>query len=471
MRNFHAIGYKRAYPLVYVLILFGILGLFSGCGGESWTREALPEVNGCEYDVFRDFLSPAILICDEVHDLGSVSSDRWIEIRVRETAEATHLNLSGFRNLATLKIDNGNIKALDLSRNSDLHDIQLDMPGLVDLRLPAMQIGTVSLRNMPMLTELDTSGTQFNRLSLGGNLGFDVKSLLAHTEIWSLVLSQLDLTEINLAQLENLEALSLFDCEFQDLNWPTQLRELWISGGSTTELDLSGGRVHRVTLTSTAIQSLRLSEYESGIIQVTNHNAETLKVSGEKSTITLGITGGKIENLDLQENNNLKELSVIDALATAQIILPSDAPLTEIALKNLSLSELDIPSYETLKRLDIQYVPMTNLTGGILNNLSELNLVGTSLTEIPLSTMPNLSTLQIAEHELSSLDLSGNRNITFLWLLDVHGFTDLDLSHLGLIYLSIKESDLSCDSLQTVADQFAALRESGHLYLGDLSRC
>ena len=471
MRNSHAIGYKRAYPLAHVLILSGIFGLFSGCGGESWTREPLPEVNGCEYDVSRDSLSPAILICDEIHDLGSVSSDRWIEIRVRETAEATHLNLSGFSNLATLKIDNGNIKALDLSRNSDLHDVELDMPGLVDLRLPAIQIGTVSLRNMPMLTELDTSGTQFNRLSLGGNLGFDVRSLLAHAEIWSLVLSQLDLTEIDLAQLENLEALSLFDCEFQDLNWPTQLRELWISGGSTTELDLSGGRVRSVTLTSTAIQSLRLSEYEFGMVQVTNHNAETLKISGEKSAITLNIAGGKIENLDLQEINHLKELSVFDALAATQIILPSGAPLTKIELKNLSLSELDIPSYENLKRLDIQYVPITNLTGGILNNLSELNLVGTSLTEIPLSTMPNLSTLEVAEHELSGLDLSGNRNITFLGLLDVHGFTELDLSHLGLVYLSIEESDLSCDSLQAIADQSSALREGGYLYLADLSRC
>jgi hypothetical protein len=471
MRNSHAIGYKRAYPLAYVLILSGIFGLFSGCGGESWTREPLPEVNGCEYDVSRDSLSPAILICDEVHDLGAVSSDRWIEIRVRETAEATHLNLSGFSNLATLKIDNGNIKALDLSRNSDLHDVELDMPGLVDLRLPAIQIGTVSLRNMPMLTELDTSGMRINRLILGGNLGFDVKSLLSHTEIWDLALSQLDLTEINLAQLVNLEALSLFDCEFQDLNWPTQLRELWISGGGTTELDLSGGRVRRVTLTSTAIQSLRLSEYEFGLIQVTNHNAEALKISGENSATTLKITGGKIEHLDLRENNTLKELSIIDTLAVKQIILPFDAPLVEIDLKNLSLRELDIPSYETLKRIDIQYVPLTDLNAGILDNLSELNLVGTTLTEIPLSTMPNLSTLQIAEHKLSGLDLSGNRNITYLGLLDVRGFTEVDLPHLGLVYLSIVDSDLSCDSLQQIADQFSGLWQGGYLHLPDLDRC
>lgn len=101
----------------------------------------------------------------------------------------------------------------------------------------------------------------------------------------------------------------------------------------------------------------------------------------------------------------------------------------------------------------------------------ELSLAGTSLSEISLGAMPNLANLEIIEHELSGLDLSGNHNVTNLSLLDVYGFTELDLSHLSLVNLSILESDLSCESLQKIADQFAGLGESGHLYLTDLSRC
>jgi hypothetical protein len=473
MRNSHAARYNRAYPLAYVLTLSAMLGIFSGCGGGIYgPKQPLPDVvDGCEYEILMGPFPPVILHCDEVHDLGTVRSDARVEIRVGETAEATHLDLSGFRNLLALRIDNSNIKTLDLSRNGTLTDVQLNMPGLVDLRLPAMQSGAVTLRNMPKLTELDTSGTRFHSLSLSGVLGFDVNRLLAHTEIRYLELSQLDLAEINLAHLENLQSLSINSFEFQGLNLPAQPISVRVSGDSVKELDLSGGIVRGVVLYSTAIHSLTLSEYDFGTVEVTNHKAATLKISGEKSAPNLEISGGEIENLDLQEHNNLTQLSVIDAPATTQIILPSDAPLTKIDLKNLSLSELDIPGYRTLERLDIQYVPLMQLTAGLLNNLYELNLVDTSISQIPLSSMPNLARLEIAEHGLSGLDFSANLSLNYIRLLRVYGFAELDLPHLNSLgYLWILTSDLSCDSMRKIADQYSGLGE-GNFYLSDLHNC
>ncbi|MCR6650057.1 MAG: hypothetical protein NVV73_00540 [Cellvibrionaceae bacterium] len=363
---------------------------------------------------------------------------------------------------------------------------------MVDLRLPATQINSVALRNMPELTELDSSGIHVQILKLSGELGFDVTSLLAHNEIRNLELERLELAELNLTPFKNLQFLSISDFESLNLILPVQPIDVRFSGGSVKELDLSSGIVRSVVLNSTAIHLLELPDQDFGSVQVTNHNAATLKITGGASIPVLEITDGEIETLDvidfsslqklslsggkigrlnLQENKNLTQLSVLESLATTQITLPPDAPITEIDLHNLSLSDLDIPGYRTLRRLDIQYVPLTQLTMGMLNNLHELSLVGTSLSEISLGAMPNLATLEIIEHELSGLDLSGNHNVTNLSLLDVYGFTELDLPHLSLVYLSILESDLSCESLQKIADQFAGLGESGHLYLTDLSRC
>lgn len=493
MQNSQPTSYKSAYPLACILILSGMFGLFSGCGGKPGPKEPLPQaVDGCEYQILMGPFPTTVLHCDEAHALGAVRSDARVEIRVSETAKVTHLDLGGFRNLLALRIDNSNIKTLDLSSNSTLADVQLNMPGLVDLRLPATEINSVALRNMPELTELDSSGTQFQILKLSGELGFDEASLLAHTEIRDLELGRLELAELDLTPFKNLQSLSISDCEFMNLTLPAQPIDLWISEGSIKELDLSSGTVRRVVLNSTAIQWLKLADQDFGSVQVTNHKAATLKITGGESVPVLEITdgeiealdvddfsslqklslsGGKIGHLNLQENKNLTQLSVLDSLATTQITLPPDAPITEINLQNISLSDLDMPGYRTLIRLDIQYVPLTQLTMEILNGLHELSLAGTLLSEISLSAMPNLVTLEIREHELSGLDLSSNHNVTTLSLLDVHGFTELDLSHLGLVDLSILGSDLSCESLQKIADQFSGLGESGNLYLADLGSC
>lgn len=487
-----AIRLTRFHHATRALTLCGLLGLLSACGGKNLSPGGPPQVEGCDFQTTSQFLAGYVLVCDQLHDLDAARPFAQIfELQIKETADVEHVDLSGFHKLVNLTITNGNIKTLNLSGNTALQDIELNMQGLTHLELPAIQIHTMSLINLPALTELDSSLTQFQILSLSGDLGFDVNSLLSHTEIWSLQLSRINLEGLDLVQMENLKYLQLSDCEYQDLQLPIKKDlELTISGGGTSELDISSTQLAGITLISSQIQTLKVPDLDFVSIKLQSHKATSLSVIDGEAISSLQIIGGdiqsieteslpalqhltlyqaNIERLNLQANEGLVMLSVRNT-PTREIVLPDSASITEIDLQNIQLTELHIPGYSTLETLFIMDAPITLLTTGTLPNLHNVYLEKTSLNDLPLESLPNLSKLDILDHQLTQLNLSSNPKLQSLYLSNVSGFTELDLSHLNLNGLWIVESDLSCNSLQTIQAQNSGLGEE-EFYLSDLTGC
>jgi trimeric autotransporter adhesin len=457
-----------------------VLWQLSACGGSRvWLPGPPPEVEGCEFLQFAFEVTAQTLVCDSLDDLATAAThDSVTVIRIKETAVAERLDLSGFRNLEKLEIKSANVGVLDLSRNLALREISLYMTGLTELHLPTAQLSTMFL-STPALTQLNAFGAKIRAVTLVSPLSLDVNALLTAQQMPQLRLVNFNLEEITLDELDSLTELSLANCQFAELHLPDQRPiSLTVDGEAPGQLNIAAGRIQKLTLWDTKIESIRVAEPNSWtLLTLIDHHADSLDISGGASVTALQVEGGTLDTLSGATLPALQEVTITDAIianldlsanpalmsvwlrktALDSLALPATAPLSRLNLDEVELAELDLPEYPNLKRIDILDTSLREFTTQTLAGLTEFFLRNTAISALALEKMPNLNNLTIVGHQLTGLDLSGNLQLEQLALSEVSGIADLDIVHLDLKQLVIFDSDLSCERLEEIHEAFSGL--------------
>lgn len=322
------------------------------------------DIEGCSVwnvDQFAPF-SSIRLDCQHTRGLEEAKQyDRIAEIRIESGAETTYLNLNGFDDLTKLAIRNDHLVTLDLSENLALETLHLNAEVLTEVTLPAVELKELTLNNTLALSHLDLSGVQVKSLELFGELGFDPTGLLSREDIRNLMIGSPSVSSLDLSRLPSLEILHLRNAALLDLpvaDHPS-LREVFISGGSLTTLDLSQTSIASVILSGTSIADLSLPEGRNfERLEFREHQSQALRIDGggsfdefrmaESLTVDLDIstlrslsflalTESQVQGLDLSNNDRLEGLYIKDT-PVENLILPNTAHLEILQLRGTRLA-------------------------------------------------------------------------------------------------------------------------------------
>ncbi|KZN64300.1 hypothetical protein N473_15240 [Pseudoalteromonas luteoviolacea CPMOR-1] len=276
------------------------------------------------------------------------------------------------------------------------------------------------------------------------------------TQLKSLHLYDVDYTVLNLSKLNQLTNLSLSQAStVSNIVLPVQssLYTLDISNSSVTEIDLSNQvKLRSLSVGESALTHLDLSN---------NLELELLNISGSKVEDISGVTTDhKIQRLNAAssalatlELRNFDDVEVVDLSNTSISLLElggnaqlhtlnaSDTPLarinvepgqytlTDLALNNTNLKELELRYFEQLSNLELTSTFLTSLDLTNNQQLFFLEAGHAQLSEVIWSTLPRLFSVNLAANPLTEFIFEQN-------MVNLH---QLDLSNTGIRVLHIPD--------------------------------
>ncbi len=199
---------------------------------------------------------------------------------------------------------------------------------------------------------------------------------------------------------------------------------------------------------------------------------------GNLPITNLAIYDCNLKELDLRDNAALTRL-VIKGGSLEKFTLGNDPSIKSILLNNSSITSLNLSDAQFLEKIDIYDNPKletiklgTNpclkLINGENNGFEELDLSKCrALSEVTLSGNKNLGTVCLPESEsLKKLELSDS-NLTSVDISRYSNLTSLDLSHNRLSELNVSSCPL-LESLSLSYNRFRELDVSKNEQLGEL---
>lgn len=414
--------------------------------------------------------------------------------------DISSLDLSFAEGLESLDVDfrDTRITSIDLSGNTCLENINLDINTLAELTLPPASDRLEKLHlSSTALTTLDASGhTRLRELSLcNGLTSLNLGNCSALTDLSLSGPASSALTELNISGCTSLKRFYLYGeapldsldftgCEFIDnieiMYNPTiasilipdarDLSYLRIDGfSSLTELSLAGSSIDYLNLYNCdAIENLDMSQLDitrlnvehcdvlTGINLASNPSLRYFSSRSNSLLATMDLSGTTaLDSLDISSCGTLSVLNLdgctglsylnFENSGTDNSGLPEVDGLT--GLKTLHLnsartSGLDLKAMTSLKDVQLRYcyslgtVDCSGLTG--LTHFYNSN----SASSILLKGCTGLDSLSIeGGNELTAIDLEGAGSIKYLRLYNItnSGFTDLDLTLPNLEELVIQD--------------------------------
>ena len=232
------------------------------------------EINSQNFpdDIFREYVKKF----DSSKDgkLSQKETEKVTEISLIDKKVTTLKGVELFPNLVKLTCTKGNLKAIDVSKNTKL----------AELTCSNNQITSIDLRDNTLLTKLYCNGNKLTTLDVSAN-----------TELTALYCYMNELTSINFGNIAKITELWCFDNELTTLNISnfSELNKLFCDNNKLSEL-----KVDR----NTKLTGLDCASNELTKLELANNTA--LK--------ELDCADNKLTQLDLKNNGLLQQLSCFD---------------------------------------------------------------------------------------------------------------------------------------------------------------
>lgn len=340
-------------------------------------------------------------------------------------AGLTTINLTKNVNLTTLDIYEVNLKSLDLNKNVNLK--------------------TLSLPNTN-LTSIDLSkNTKLIKLNLGNKVvdGFETSKYKNNFNV------------INLKDYKNLKSLILTDLNLTDIDLSKNTK--------LTTLDLSYNNIKNMNL---------YNQLNLEILNLSDNDLENIDLSKNTKLTNLNLADNKLETLDLSKNTKLTNLNLADN--ELEILnLSANLKLTELNISNLKLNDINLSKNEYLKELDIENISRLKLDElnkkvlglkNIQSSVVKLSMRNES-ESLELDKFKKLEKLSLNTHNLKTLDLTQNIKLKELKIINSSNLENIIVTNGNDIKfdidsryinpkITVKKLNISCPSSVKAKEEF-----------------
>ncbi len=304
--------------------------------------------------------------------LDRLSSMNSLTFSADSVSSVDTLNMTQCAALTSLKLNDQQIKVLELSSSDLLQTIQADNTTLNTVKFNSLKkLANVSIQNSTSLDTLSFSNcSQLTRLYLTGS------TAIRYFSIW-------DVTS------------STMSAAIGDVSSLTNLTHLRLQSVPCTTLDLSN---------NTALRHLELKQCSA----LTAIDCSDLPLEDVNIQSCSAIVTAEFENMA-----NLKDLSF---QPTSETLTIDNCPLLESA--NLSGES-----------------KMKTLTIGTLTNLKDLTVSGYALTDFTLGSVPSLESLELSYSNIKTFTIPADNKLTRIKLYNVQylDINSLDFNSAGTL--------------------------------------
>ncbi|MEW7289153.1 T9SS type A sorting domain-containing protein [Aquimarina sp. 2304DJ70-9] len=374
--------------------------------------------NFCDYTVIPDANFERALEglgYDDISGDGQVPTANIEVITSLNVYQQNIANLTGiedFTALNTLACTQNNLTSLDLSNNTNLEEIYLEVNQLTELNIrngantKIREFVTLVNSSLTCILVDDESYSTTNWTSIDSQTNFTDTDYCDYTTIpdanFESALEDLGYDDISgdgqvpTALIETVSSLNLFQQNIADLTGIedfTALTTLSCFKNNLTSLDLSN---------NANLETVLAHENELTSIDVSNVQYLT--------TLSLA-------------DNDLIGLSLTDNIA-----------LEFLGIENNSISNIDLSNNKVLEYLNVYNNGLTSIDVSANTELVTLFLAKNSFTTVDITVNTKLKSLDVSNNVLTTIDLSNNMALELL-NIDFNAIEDVDLTkHVNLKY-------------------------------------
>ena len=360
---------------------------------------------------------PDAVFREYIRDVADNNEDGWLSQREMDSVEklsffankskydAEKNSLKGienFKNLRELQVFYANLKSVDLSANTKLQSVEIDLIG---------KTKSINLEGCGALTNLWV----YSSSSKGS-------------------LSKINLTDCNALERISVKGLKL---KALDVSGKTALKELYCYENQISSLNLKDC----VLLTDLDCASNKLKNLDASkcadLVYLACYNNQLTSLKFGKNLVDLDCSGNMLNNLDISK------LTSLETLKYANNKLPElHKDISSTALKVLDcsgngISSIDVSIFKGLTNLDVSSNQLTELDVTKNTLLNKLICSKNLIEELDIRKNKVLDELYCSGNRLSTLNLSGNEMISRIDC-SANLIEELDVSR------NSKLSDLRC---------------------------
>ena len=334
-----------------------------------------------------------------------------------------------------------NLTGLDLSKNTDLYNLDLPDNSLTDL----------DVSKNTKLEMLDCSGNSLKSLDLSKN-----------PALRELICDDNRLTNLDVSKFAALETLSCRGNQLKRLDLSKNPALTYLSCGKTglTSLDLSKNpQLEEVYCEENQLKSLDLHECTRlKILSCNDNQLSSLDVGECPALESLDFYNNQMVHFITGKNTSLNWLDGSNNQLTS-LDLGGCTALTFLECDHNQLASLDVTGCTALYSLDCSGNQLTNLCLNGCALLMQLECDDNHLTNLELNHCPDLYHFSCSNNQLTSVDIRNNGGLVGFYC-DNNRLTDLDLSkNQSLRRLEIQHNEISALDFTTCTQMISLLSE------------
>lgn len=377
----------------------------------------------------------------EIETLEGLEVFEDIEILNCSYNKISEIDISHFKNLEELFVNNNQLTKLDMSNNKKLDFVECSENKIKDI-------------DVSMLSELNVLGCADNELTY-----LDVSN---NSKLQSLNCACNKLPSINVSKNPDLEYLQVNQCGFTsiDVSKNLKLRDLYVGANSISTLDISKNELLvELECSDNKLTSLDISNNPLlANISVSDNNLEKIDVSKCKSLTYLNIARNKITKLDVTKNTALDNLD-ISCEKLDSINLSKNTELRYFSAISCDLPSIDVSKNTALEQLELSCNKLTSLDVTNLANLSVLVVNNNDLTSLDLSKNEKLSIVMMEENQLKDVKFAKHPDLKVVTAYN-NQIATMDLSATALGAAKIEGTIKDCIIFATGGEA-----ESDHMWV------
>ena len=376
------------------------------CGDKTAVLKVIQESDGSPVIQFKDpYFLAAIIDQADINGDGQITEKEAASVKVLTTATTGNR----IRNIDELKyftnLEDLTLAALDIDRNNDINNIDLDLSFFKNLHTFTLQTPIKNLKateHSSLQKVIFSSWREYSAIDEGDAASVDFSNCVTLTTIDGISCDEL--IAVNCTALNSIS-------------------------GHAVSANLAGctalTRIHAIYYTSNGTWtkgSFRSADYNlTGCTNLTevnlgNVSAVALNCTGCSSLVELSCQNSlaqeSLSELILDGCYSLKELSCVNNLSLRSLDLSDCPALSHLEIGGSNISSLDLSNNPAITVLDCRYnKSMTSLDLSKNTALTELYCYNNHLTTLDLSKNTALTSLNCNRNQLTSLDLSNNTEL------------------------------------------------------------
>lgn len=407
------------------------------------------------------------------------------------------IDLRALTALDYLYISKSSIETIDLSHNTKLRELILEMTNLKELNVSKLQelqdlrcggntkLTAIDLSKNPKLKKFSSIasnnssfvGTKFIALDFSNNPLIESINCYKNDALTSINLTgATKLTYLDAYEIKTLKALDLKD--------NIALTYLNCSNTSISKLDLSKNTALKTLLVNGSPIEHSVSLLANTALTTLNISStpiEELILSENKELVTLTASSTKISSLNLNTNSKLVKVDAPHNEKLGTVLLTGAVSLKELDLSYSGIKpSIDFSKNLQLEKLIINNNQLTALNVDYNTALKELNCNTNQIRDLNVDNNIKLEKLTCYRNDIQSLKVDKNLALTYLYCsqnpslknLDVRqniGLTSLFCDNIGLTTTIDLSKNINLATLSISSNKITSLDLSKNVKLTGLS--